>query len=754
MADGEAWPEPTGRLTGQPLRRVDGPLKVTGGAKYAAEYTAPGLLHGHMVSCRITKGRILHIDTSAAEAVDGVVKVFTYKNRPHPASLNLAYQDQVGPPGHPIRPLYDEVIRHSDEPIALVVADKWENARDAAALIHVDYAVEEHITDLEAVKGQAYKPPRPRFGIKVPPPPWGDAESAYAASPVKVGVEYKVTPEIHNPMEMFACTCVREADGKFTVYDKTQGSQNTQQYLQRVHGIGPGRLRVVNNFVGGGFGSGLRPQHSAYLAVMASKALKRSVRVTLTRDQMFGLNYRPDTINQLHLGAGADGRLHAIKHHAIAATSAFEDHQEVVVNWSGLLYRCDNVSLTYHLAKVDTMSPSDMRAPGAAIGVYALESAMDELAYAVDVDPLELRRRNYVDFDQEGHKQFTSKALHACYDQGAEAFGWSKRPMAPRAMKQGRELVGWGVATGVWDAQMSPIPSRARAELTSEGMLTVYAATTDIGTGTYTIMTQLAGEALGLPPERVSARLGDSKFPLSPVEGGSWTAATVGSAVDAACTKLKKALLKAARSLEGHPLKGAKLDQLIFHDGRVSGPDGASVALIDLIAATGHPVLKETATVMPNLISAQKFVSYTHSAVFAEVRVDEELGVVRVTRVVNAVAGGRILNPKTARSQILGGVVMGISQALHEEAMTDHNLGRIVNHNLAEYHVAANADIEQIDVIFVDEKDEKVCPIGVKGLGEIGIVGTAAAVGNAIFHATGHRVRELPMTIEKVLGIV
>jgi xanthine dehydrogenase YagR molybdenum-binding subunit len=376
------------------------------------------------------------------------------------------------------------------------------------------------------------------------------------------------------------------------------------------------------------------------------------------------------------------------------------------------------------------------------------------MASVADIDPLEFRRLNYSDVDAMDDKPFTSKALREAYDQGAERFGWSRRSMAPRSMREGTELIGWGMATGMWDALF--MKTSASARFTAEGELEIASAGSDIGTGTYTVMAQVASETLGVPMSRITARLGDSTLPTSPVEGGSWMAASAGAAVQLACQSLGKMLFKAASDLEGKPLGTAKFEDIEFGDGfmAVKGDPSRKISLSDAMAATGKDAIEVEETAKPgigDMVSMMRKARNTHSAIFAEVKVDEELGVVRVTRIVCAVAAGRIINPKTARSQILGGVVMGIGMALHEEGMTDHRLGRVMNHSFAEYHIPVNADIDSIEVIFVDEPDPDVTPLGVKGLGEIGIVGTAAAVANAIFHATGKRSRSLPITIDKLL---
>ncbi len=736
---------------GRATSRVDGPLKVTGGAKYAAEYAAPGLLHGYVVSGAIAKGRITSIDVSDAMTVPGVVDVLTHEHRARTAWLSYNYQDMIGPPGKPFRPLYDDKIQYSGQPVALVVAESFEASRAAAALVRVSYKSEEHITDLEAVKGQSYVPPKRRSGIAPPPKPRGDADDAFDAAPVKVKQQYRVPVEHHNPMEPFATTVVREQDGGLTIYDKTQGSQNNQAYICSIFGLSKDKVRVVNAFMGGGFGSGLRPAYQLYLAVLASQTLERSVRVALTRDQMFTFSYRPETIQTVSLGAEPSGKLTAIRHHAVAGTSHFEDHQEVVVNWSGLLYDCKNAKLTYELAKIDTHTPADMRAPGAVLGVFAIESAMDELAYEVGVDPVELRLLNYAEKDENDDKEFTSKALKACFKEGAERFGWSRRSPEPRSMRDGRELIGWGMATGVWEAQL--MDTQARVTIHLDGTLEVASATSDIGTGTYTVMAMTGADMFGLPLEKVRVKLGDSSLPTAPVEGGSWAAASTCSAIKLACQALTKDLLEHARALADSPLKRARPEDVVARDGRLFLRDapGTGVAIQDILRSAKLDELSAKGEAKPDSKVQKTHSSYTHSAIFCEVRVDEQLGVVRVARIVNAVAAGKIINPKTARSQILGGVVMALGSALEEETFSDHALGRFMNHNLAEYHMPVHADIKDIDVIFVDEQDELTNELGVKGLGEIGIVGTGAAIANAVFHATGARIRSLPITVDKLI---
>jgi xanthine dehydrogenase YagR molybdenum-binding subunit len=731
---------------GKPTSRVEGHAKVTGAAKYAAEYNVGGLAHGCAVSSTIAKGRIRRIHTADALAVDGVLDVFTHEHRPKLAASPKKYADEVAPEsGTPFRPLYDDKIFFNGQPVALVVAEELETARFAASLIRVEYEQQEHVTDFEAQRSRA----KVSKADENPTHRRGNAAKAFGQAPVRIEAEYRLPVEHHNPMEPFAATAVWEGDGRITVYDKTQGPQNCRNYVANVFGLSPRKVRVLSPYVGGGFGSGLRPQYQLPLAVLAALALERPVRVTLTRQQMFTLGYRAAVIQDMALAADGEGKLASFRHDAVSMTSQFEEFQRSFVNWSSLLYRCANSELRQRLVKLDLNTPADMRGPGGAEGMYAIECAMDELAYAAKIDPLELRLINYSDQDQIEDKPYSSKALRECYRQGADKFGWSRRNRAPRSMRDGNELVGWGMASGIWEAMQ--FPAKARAVLTANGSVEIASATADIGPGTYTMMAQLAAEMLGVPLDHVTVKLGDSALPDAPVEGGSFTTSSVGSAIHAACRAVQKELLKLAQKSKDSPLARAKLDDVVFAEGKIRRKDdgGREVSVADAMRAGKADRIEQEAGAELN--GKSKYSHYAHSAVFAEVKIDEELGVIRVTRVVNAVAAGRILNPKVAGSQILGAVVGGIGMALHEETLTDHRFGRFMTHNLADYHVPVNADVHAIDVIFVDEQDDEINPLGVKGVGEIGIVGTAAAIANAVHHATGKRVRDLPITLDKLL---
>ncbi|MBS7566222.1 xanthine dehydrogenase family protein molybdopterin-binding subunit [Mucilaginibacter sp. Bleaf8] len=741
----------TTNYIGQPVNRVDGRAKVTGQAKYAAEFNVvSGITYGFVVSSPVTKGKITAVNTRQALSQKGVLQVFTHENVSGLAWFDRSYKDQDAPKdGSPFRPFQNNEIQFSLQPIALVVAETYELARYAASLIHFEYEVDDQlVVGLEQNLDKARKPK----SYKVPvTKPRGDANEAFEQSAIKHHGDYYHGSEHHNPMEMHATTVIYGDDDKLTIYDKTQGVQNSQSYVKKIFGLSDDQARVISPFVGGAFGSGLRPQYQLFMAVLASLELKRSVKVVLTRQQMFSFGHRPATLQKVIIGASADGKLQSIINKAYTETSQFEEYTENIVNWSGYLYHCENVDFDHQIVSQDVYTPLDMRAPGGVTGVYAIECAVDETAYKAGIDPLEFRMMNYAEKDLNDDLPFSSRELMQCYLQGAERFGWRKRNPEVRSMREGHNLIGWGVATGAWEAQQMPV--RAKAKLSADGKLTVSTATSDIGTGTYTSMTQVAAETLGLPIEDVLFKLGDSAMPLAPLQGGSWTAASVGSAVKLVCEDIRSKLFSMARKVDNSPFANADTDDVIFDSGKIISKSNPQVYLTvsEIMHQSGVNVIEEDTTSLPNMLKQKQYSRYTHSAVFVEVKVDEDLGTVHVTRVVSAVAGGRIINPKTARSQVLGGVVWGISQALQEDTILDNNIGRFMNHDLAEYHIPVNADIKDIEVIFVEEHDDIVNPLGVKGLGEIGIVGVAAAISNAVYHATGKRVRDLPIQLNKLM---
>lgn len=732
---------------GVPLDRIDGVVKVTGRAHYAAEYEVDNLLYGVIIGSAIARGRIIALDTDAACSVSGVVTVMTHENRPHVPWFDMENDGQAANSKPPFRALYNDEIVFSGQPIALVVATSFEAARRGAMLVKVRYETAPHNTSLERSLGRRYTPERKRENNITR----GDVETALRDSPFTVQQRYHLAMEHHNPMEMHGSTVQYHGDGRYTLYDKNQGSQNAGQQIEQAFGLNSETLTVLNPYVGGAFGSGLRPAYQGYLAMLAAIMLKRSIRVSLTRQQMFSHVHRPECLQDINLACQPDGKLAAIGMRATTSTSNFEAYTENILGWGPSAYPSPNLELDYAVAGIDTPTPGNMRAPGAATGMTLFEMAMDELAEAAGMDPLAMRLANYADYDGLDNKPYTSKALKQAYEDGSKRFGWEGRPLEPGVMTDGKEKVGWGMATALWEALV--FKTSARVQLDHRGELHVTSAASDIGTGTCTIMAQVAAGALGLPLRKVHIKLGDSRLPEAPLEGGSAMAASVGSAIAMACRDIGQQLHELARESNPDMYADTRYDDILFHEGSlcISGDPSSSMPLDELVVRSGKDVLQAEATIDPEDYDDEEHARNTHGAIFAEVKVDEELGVVRVTRMVAAIAAGNILNPKTARSQILGGLVMGIGMALQEESMFDHRFGRIMNHNLAEYHIPSNADIHSLDVLFIEEQDSRINPLGAKGVGEIGIVGAAAAIANAIWHATGKRVRSLPITLDKLL---
>lgn len=547
------------------------------------------------------------------------------------------------------------------------------------------------------------------------------------------------------------CNKRNPGSGCPAIEGQTQGTSNCQVYIANVFGLHCKDVRVLSPFVGGAFGSGLRPQYQLFLCVMASLELKRNVRVTMDRKQMFTFGHRPQTVQTTRFGATSDGILTAIDHTAIAETSQFEDYTEVVVNWANILYPAKNTKLDYKLVPLDVYTPIDMRAPGGSTGMHAIEATMDELSYKLGIDPMELRLINYSERDVSEDKPFSSKELRECYLQGADKFRWHERNPDTRCTRRGNRLVGSVMSSGIWD--VIGLPARAEAGIGKDGKLTVKSAVTDIGTGTYTVMTQIAADELGLGTEDVTFEYGDSKMPLSPIQGGSYTTGVVGSAIKAACSSLRNRMFTKAQMMNDSPFKTVRMEDVHFENGNIylKVDEGVSVTFQQIIAQNKGKAIKTTKSNVPNIIELKKYTRAAHSASFVEVEVDKQLGIINVTRAVTAVAAGKIINPKTARSQILGGMIWGISKALREETLTDHRMGKYVNPNLGEYHIPVHADIHDLDVIFVDEKDDIINELGSKGVGEIGLASMAPAIANAIFHATGKRINKFPIHFDALL---
>jgi len=705
---------------GQAVSRVDGRDKVTGRATYAAEFRQPNLAHAAVVRSTIASGRIASIDTAAADRAPGVLAVITHRNAPR-----LPYRPHKGAVdptvGERLHVLQDDQINHQGQPVALVVARNLEQAQHAAALVRVTYSPASAVTDVS--KASVVLPTQQKTDQGETQPPEhrrGTAEQSLAAAEVKIDHEYVIPREHHNPIEMHATVAAWQGD-RLTLWDKTQWVNNTAEEIAAVFGIPAQNVRVVSPFVGGAFGSALRTWPHVTLAALGARVTGRPVKLMLSRREMYyGVGYRPHTMQRVALGASRDGRLQAIVHDAHQETSTYEEYSEALLNATRFLHSCANVYTRHRIARLNANTPTYMRAPGEVSGTFALECALDELAVALGIDPVELRLRNEPQQDEFRKLPFSSRATREAYRLAAERFGWSRRSAAPRSMRDGRWLVGWGMATATYP--MNFAPATARARLLPDGTAEVSTAASDMGPGTWTSMTQVAAETLGLPLERVQFALGDTQLPKAPVHGGSMTMASVGSAVQAACRKVRQDALARANATD----------------------------LVDAMKKLGRPV-EATEEMQPGK-EGDSFSRHAFGAVFVEVVVDPDLCETRVRRIVGAYGAGRVVNPKLARSQCIGGMIGGIGMALMEHSVIDARNGRVANANLAEYAVPVHADAPRVmDVIFVPEEDPHVNPLGVKGLGEIAMVGVAPAILNAIHHATGKRIRQLPATPDKLI---
>jgi xanthine dehydrogenase YagR molybdenum-binding subunit len=734
-----------GDIIGRPLDRVDGPLKTTGGARYAAEFALPDLCHAALVLATIPRGRIVNLDTSRAERAPGVLLVLSHRNAPAlPDHGRAAFKP---PAGRAMSLLQDDEVHYNRQPIAVVVADTLERAIDAASLVFATYAAQDAALEFERERERAYKPKE--AAQKPPDVEWGKPDEGRSASEVRVDVVCSTPMQHHNPIEPHATIAHWQGD-RLTLYDATQYISGVRETVAKTLGIAADNVRVVSPFVGGGFGCKGSTWSHVVLAAMCAQQARRPVKLVLDRQQMFGpVGGRPQTSQRVVLGARRDGKLTLVSHDVVSHTSDFEDFVEPSAVVARMLYDCPHGSTTHRLVKLNTGTPTFQRAPGEATGSFALEVALDELAETLGMDPLELRLRNYADKEAESGKAFTSKALRECYRQAAERFGWSRRSARPRSMRDGGKLVGWGMGTATYPARR--MGASARAALRPDGTFLVQSGSQDIGTGTYTVMTQVAAEALGVRPSLVRFELGDTTLPRAPVSGGSMTAASVGPAVEAACKALHDKLIAQAVADQRSPVHGLAAERVaIVDDALVSRDNPQRRETIAALAGRAGTPVDASAEAKPG-DEAQRYAAHSFGAVFVEVHVDPDLGEIRVPRVVATYDVGRRLNAKTARSQLQGGIVWGLSFALLEHSILDPRAGRIVNANLAEYHVPVNADVREIDVTFVDKPDYTFNPLGVRGIGEIGITGVPGALANAVYHATGRRVRDLPITLDKLL---
>jgi len=764
----ETSPKP--EVVGKPLDRVDGRDKVMGRAKYSAEFPLPGLTYGVLKTSDIAKGRIQRIDTSAALKEPGVLAIFTHENLPKLARTpnDADGKKAIGAPMG-FMPMTSDQIHYAGQPVALVVADTFERATHAAHLVRVSYTAEQPIATYTDPKAQLFDPEKIQDGKADGHTRRGNAREAMAAAPVKLTAVYTHAINHHNPMEPGATTAIWDGPDRLTVYESTQGVTRTQKALATMLGLPQDQVRVITKYLGGGFGCKGSCWPHTVLTVQAAKAVGRPVKLVLTRQQQFtSMGHREDQTQTLSAGATREGKLTALIHEKTSTTSPWDNYAESNSKIINMLYDCPNFESTYQLARGNVMTSTFTRAPGEAPGSFAIECMMDDLAYQLGIDPIQIRLLNYAEKDPSTGQAWSSKGLKECYARGAELFGWSKRNPKAGATRDGRTLVGWGMATASYPVHSSQ--GTARVRLFADGHAVVQSGATDLGTGTYTVITQVAADSLGLPPEKIRFELGDTKLPTAPNSGGSVAAGTVSSSVYMAAQDVWQKLTKQAINDPKSPLFKAKAEDVLMEKGRLQlkknaakGEDFMTLmkrAGMDDIEGSGngkygagYEAGQSAAAADPaHKDEAGQHSMHSFGAHFCEVHVDPDLGTVRVTRWVSVHAAGRILNAKTARSQIIGGSIFGIGAALMEATARDPHYARYTNADLGDYHIPVNADIPDMTVEFIDEHDPYINAMGVKGIGEISMVGVSAAVANAIFHATGKRVRDLPITPDKILA--
>ena len=753
----------TSRLVGPAVDRVDGPLKVTGAARYPSDLNFPNIAYATLVRSTIASGTIMNIDTRAAEAAPGVLAVITHDNAPE---LHRAKRDMMTPPPDP--PLQTREIGHFGQYVAVVVAETWQQASAAARLVEVDYDYRHAVL---SVHDPEAKPKSNPYHLDMKR---GDVEAGMASADVTVEGTFTTSEMAHNPVGLFA-TVAHWEDTELTVHDSTQNPFHVRDVLAETFKLPKDQVRVLVPFVGGAFGAGLRVSPHTILTALAARMVERPVKLVLSRPEMFtGLGHRPNTVQRIKIGATRDGSLVAIDHEGTSTASKGPNLLFPITMGTVAAYACPNVSARDIRVELDIPPVSHMRAPGEAEGNFAIESILDELSYALGIDPIELRLRNYAEVHPETGIEWSSKALRECYEVGAERFGWSRRDPEVGSMRDGRWLVGYGMAGITYGHHQ--VECEARATIRRNGNAYVCSGTTEIGVGTWTVMTQLAGETLGLPLESVEFGLGDTAMPRAPYVGGSGLTAALGGAVRNACLELVQAFLDYAGKNDDSPLFGCTREDVVTKGGRILRADDPSVgeSYTDILKRSGldeltadgdsSPPPGEMGVQIKSLIVSKagrvgrKVVGLSKGTVpagafgarFVEVGVDPDLGLLRIRRVVSAIDAGRVLNEKTARSQIIGGTVQGIGMTMFEEVLSDAVSGRIANATFGDYLVPVNGDVPDMDVVFVGEPDT-ASPIGVKGVGEVGFVGIPAAIANAVYHATGKRIRSLPITIDQLL---
>jgi len=732
---------------GQPISRIDGRLKVTGAARYTADIPIADVVHGVIAQSTIANGRTVSIDSTAAEQAPGVLAVFTHGNMPRMNPTPKPWS-HLHPHGQSYLPLQDDKIFYADQPIALVVATTHDQAAYAGTLISVEYETQPAaVFDRQTTK-DAVQPPQFLWPVASSV---GNADKAISSSPVKIEQTYATADRHHNQMEPHATTAVWGTDGTLTLYETTQHIFGTRELVSIVLGLPQEKINVICQFLGGGFGGKGYVWPHTLIAALAAKVLNRPVHVQLTRAQMYSMaGHQPASIQVIRIGARRSGKLNGIRHDSVTPTSMFDNYIEYAALCPRSLWAASGGIATNHkIAHVNRNTPTPLRAPHEALGHFALESALDELAYATGVDPVKIRLLNDTEIDPESGRPFSTRAMRKCLIEGAARFGWEKRTPDPCSMRDGRYLIGQGMAGAIYTHWRWP--AQARVTLRHDGSGLVEAGTHDLGTGTYTVLQQIAADTLGLAREKISVRIGDTRLPKSHGSIGSATLSNAGASVMLAAKDTRDKAIALARTGRFAPFADAQTDdEIVATTGKLVVPRrNQEIAYDELLVRNDLSSLTGEGNYDPSPEGPKA--TFSFSAVFAEVRVDPDLGLVRLTRFAGAYDCGQVVNPKTARSQAIGGIIWGVGQALMEQSETDPTTGRLINRNYSGYLVPTCADIPELDILFVGEFDNEASPIGAKGLGELTSVSVAPAIANAVYHATGKRVRDLPITIEKLL---
>ncbi len=730
-------------IIGALVPRVDGPLKTTGAAQYSADFHFPGMVHAVPVQAPIASGAIRRLDTSGAEAMPGVLLVLHHGNI---GQLYRTVPNDQNATNSEVRSAFeDETVRHWGQYVAVVVAGTLEQATEAAKAVRVEY--EPSKADLKANLDD-FSGKRKSVSKR------GDPDKAFAEAPVKIDATYVTPNETHNPIELHASVAVWDGD-RITMYETSQGVVNHRAVMAQVLGLPIENVRIITKFLGSGFGGKLFPWPHASMAAVAAKKLGRPVKLSLTRKMMFtNVGYRPRTEQQIRLGATREGKLLALRHDYLNVTSQLDDYDEGCGEATPYLYSVANLEITSGLVRRHVGAPMYMRGPGAVPGLFALEAAMNELADELKMDPLKLRLLNEAATDEGTKMPFSSRHLVECYEVGAKKFGWEKRTAGVGSMRRDGKVIGWGLAGASWVA--TRLPCTATVELCSNGRACVRCATQDIGTGTYTVFAQVLHEKTGIPLDQIDVILGDSSLPDGPMSGGSMVTGSVLNAIAAAATNVKGRMLDVATGVAGSPFEGAEVKTIAFTDGRIhkaDQPAGSGTTFAELLKLARLNGVSAEGKTQPSWEDPKaKGVSlHSYGAQFVEVEWEPEIARLRVSRVVTVIDGGKIINARAAKNQIMGAVVMGVGMGLLEQTVYDKRTGQPINGNMADYLMATCADSPQIDVTFLDYPDPGMGEYGARGIGEIGLAGVAPAITAAVFHATGVRVRELPVTIEDLL---